>query len=99
MDDLCRPSVQPTNCQSGLDAVVGDQVRWIGVGERDAGGGDLVACVDSGRDFEVEGEELGEKVHLGAEAVGVEDGGIECGVGVFQRVFAGEFEGVAIVRR
>jgi hypothetical protein len=41
----------------------------------------------------VEGEKLGEEVGFGGEAVGVEDGGVEGGVGVLERVFAGEFEG------
>ena len=60
---------------------------------RDAGGGDGFAPFDAGGDFLVEGEELGEEVGLRREGEGGEDGGIEGGVGVFERVCAGEFEG------
>ena len=41
----------------------------------------------------VEGEELGEQILFGTEAVGGEDGGVERGVGVLQRIRAGQFEG------
>ncbi len=57
------------------------------------GGGDWGALVDFGGDFEVEGEELGEEVFLWIEAVGGQDRRIEGGVGVFEGVGAGEFEG------
>jgi hypothetical protein len=33
-----------------------------------------------------------EEVFLGGEAVGGEDGGVEFGVGVFERILAGQFE-------
>jgi hypothetical protein len=45
-------------------------------------------------DGEVELEELGEEVVVRAEAVGVEDGGVEGGVGVLEGGLAGELEGV-----
>ena len=51
-----------------------------------------MALIDLPRDGEVEVEELLEEVFAGAEAVGVEDSGVEGGVGVLERVAAGEFE-------
>jgi len=75
-----------------LDAVGGDEGLGIWEVGRDAGGGDGFALFDAGGHGEVEFEELREEVLLGGEAVGGEDGGIECGVGVFERVVAGEFE-------
>lgn len=62
--------------------------RDLGVGDigRDAGGGDGVVVVDVRGDFEVEVEELLEEVFFRSEAVGGEDGGVEGGVRVFERV-------------
>jgi hypothetical protein len=75
------------------DAVVRDERGGVAVGERDAGGGDGVAGFFAAGDAEVEVEELGEEVGFGQEVVGGEDGGVEGGVGVFEGVLAGEFEG------
>ncbi len=66
---------------------------WVAIGGRDAGGGDGLAGFFAAGDFEVQGEEPGEEVLFGIEAVGVEDGGVEGSVGVFERGSAGEFEG------
>lgn len=77
----------------GADAVVGDEGLQVGKTCRDAGGGDGLGTVDFGGDFEVEGEELGEKVGFGIEAVGGQHSGVEGGVGVLEGVGAGEFEG------
>jgi hypothetical protein len=76
----------------GADAVVGDERFGVGEIGWDAGGGDGVVAVDALRHFEVEVKELLEEVAFGGETVGGEDGGVEGGVGVFQRVVAGEFE-------
>ena len=75
------------------NAVARNEAFTISIIRRNAGGGDGFAPFDAGGDFLVEGEELGEEVGFGGEAVGGEDGGIERGVGVFERVRAGEFEG------
>src|SRR6266567_5079756 len=56
------------------------------------GGGDGLAGGDSGGDVEVEFEELGEEVFFGGEAVGGQYGGVERGVGILERILAGEFE-------
>jgi hypothetical protein len=49
-------------------------------------------AVDFGGDGEVKGEDLGQQVVLGIEAVGVEDGGIEGSVGVPERVLARQLQ-------
>lgn len=77
---------------SGLNAVVGDEVGGVAVGGGDAWGGNLLAGVDRPSDGEVEVEELLEEVFLRAEATGIEDGGVERGVGVLEGVCAVEFE-------
>ena len=41
----------------------------------------------------VECQELGEQILFRVEAVGGEDGGVKRGVGVFERICAGQFEG------
>jgi hypothetical protein len=43
-------------------------------------------------DLLVQGEELGEQIFLWVEAVGREDGGVERGVCVIERICAGLFE-------
>ena len=48
---------------------------------------------EAGGDLLVKVEELGEEIGLGGEAVGGEYGGIQRGVGVLERIGAGEFEG------
>jgi len=78
--------------RSGLDAVVGDEVSRVAVGGGDAGGGDGLAAGDGGGDGEIEFEELGEAIFFGGDVVGVEHGGVEGGVGVFEGVPAVEFE-------
>lgn len=77
---------------SGLDAIVRDEVGGVAVGLGDSGGGDGFTLVDCLRDREVEVEKLLEKVFLCGEAVRVEDGGVEGGVGIFEGVCAREFE-------
>ncbi|MGO8927576.1 MAG: hypothetical protein ACLQU3_11880 [Limisphaerales bacterium] len=57
-----------------------------------AGGGDGFPTLDPAGDFQVQGEELGEQILLGAEAVGGENGGVQGGVGVFEGIGAGEFQ-------
>ena len=42
---------------------------------------------------QVQFEKLGQQVLLGGKAVGGEDGGIQAGVGDFERVRAGQFKG------
>ena len=66
----------------------GFRLRAVG---GDAGGGDGFGAIELRGDLLVQGEELGEEVGLGGKAVGREDGGIEGGVGVLERVGAGEF--------
>src|ERR1039458_8493857 len=75
------------------DAVLGDESLELSEARRDTWRGDRFAFRNSLGDFEVQGEELGEQILLGAEAVGGEDGGVQGGVGVFEGVGAGEFEG------
>jgi hypothetical protein len=41
-------------------------------------------------------EKLGQQILLGGETVGGEDGGVQGGVGVFERVRAGQFEGAGV---
>lgn len=60
--------------------------RWY------SGRGHRFGSVDAARDRKVQGKKLGEDVILGGEAVGVEGGGGEVGVGVLERVLAGEFQ-------
>ncbi len=67
------------------DAVAGDKCCRVAIGRRDAGGGDGLAGFFAAGDFEVQGEELGEEVLFRVEGVGVEDGGVEGGVGVLER--------------
>ena len=80
-----------------LDAVGGEEGLGVGEVGRDAGGGDGFALVDAGSDGEVQVEELLEEVLLGGEAVGGQHGGVEFGVGVFERIVAGEFECATIL--
>ena len=67
---------------SGFGNVGGDAGRGYGLGFFEALG-----------DGQVQVEKLGQQVLLGGEAVGGEDGGVQGGVGVFERVRAGQFEG------
>ncbi len=76
-----------------LDAVVCDVGGAFFWRQGQAGGGDGFCGGEAGGDLLVEGEELGEEVGLGVEAVGGEHGGIQRGVGVLERIGAGEFEG------
>jgi hypothetical protein len=71
-------------CQS--DAVVGNESFWLGKTCRNAERGDGFAALDLAGDFQVQGEELGEQILLGVESVGVEDGGVQGSVGVFESV-------------
>lgn len=73
--------------------VSGKQRFQPGVGGGDAGGGDGLLLAQAVGDFAVEGEQLFEQVFFGAEAVGGEDGLVERGVGVAQRVLAGQVKG------
>lgn len=75
------------NAHSGLDGVFGDEGGWVAVGWGDARGGYFFTAVDAGSHVQVEGEDLGEEVPVGIEAVGVEDGGVECCVGVSELMF------------
>ena len=59
---------------------------------RNAGRGDGFATLDLAGDFQVQGEELGERVFLGGEALGGEDDGVQGGMGVFEGIGAGQFE-------
>ena len=54
-----------------LDAVGGDERGGVGVGGRDAGGGDRLVAVDTGGDFEVQVEKPAEQVGLGVRDRGV----------------------------
>lgn len=80
------------NCR-WLDAVIRDVSRAFLWRQGLAGGGDGISGGEAGGDLLVEVEELGEEVRLGGEAVGGEHGGIQRGVGVLERIGAGEFEG------
>ena len=64
-----------------FDAILCHQFLHVGILLRHAGGDNLFASFNLRGDFLVEGEELGEQIFLGAEAVGGEDGGVERGVG------------------
>ncbi len=74
-------------------AIVGKQRFRPAVGGRDAGGGDGLVVAQALGDLGVEGEQLFEQGFFGAETVGGEDGFVERGVGVAQRVLAGQVEG------
>ncbi len=58
-----------------------------------AGGGDGFALLNLRGDLLIEGEELDEQILFRTEAVGGEYSGVERGVGVFQRIRVGPFEG------
>src|ERR1035438_10254894 len=73
------------------DAVLGDESLDLSEARRDARRSDRFAFLNSLGDFQIQGEELGEQILLGAEAVGGEDGGVQGGVGVFEGIGAGEF--------
>jgi hypothetical protein len=70
------------------DAVVRHQSLGLGKTGRDAGPGDGFALLDALGGFQIQGEELGEQILLGAETVGGEDGGVQGGVGVFEGIGA-----------
>ncbi len=74
------------------DAVVGDERRRIWKVGRNARGRDGVATFDAGGDFKVQVKQLLKEIFLGGKAIGGQDGGVERGVSVFERVLAGEFE-------
>ncbi len=76
-----------------MDGIFRDQRGGVAIVGRDAGGGDGLAFFEAGGDGEVQIQQLLEEVGLGVEAVSDEDGGGEGGVGVFEGVLAGEFEG------
>ena len=77
----------------GADAVGGN--RSLGVWKRgwDAGRGYGLGLFEALGDGQVQFENLGQQVFFGGETVGGEDGGVQGGVGVFQRVRAGQLEG------
>ena len=78
-------------CSWWRDAILRYQLLRGGVIPGHAGGGDGFAAFDSGGDLLVQ-EELGEQILRGAEAAGVEDGGVQRGMGVVKRIRAGQFE-------
>ena len=65
-----------------FDAILRHQLLRVGIILWHAGGGDCL----------VQREELGEQIAFGIESVGGEDGGVERGVGVAQRIRAGQFQ-------
>jgi hypothetical protein len=75
-----------------LDAVVRDERPRVAVGRRHTGGRHRLAAVDAGGDFQIQGQQLRQQVRAGVEAVGVEDSGVESGMGVLERVLAGQFQ-------
>ena len=77
---------------NSAQAIPGKQCFRPAVAGGDAGGGDGLVVAQVVGDFAVEGEQLFEQIGFGAEAVGGEDGGVERGVGVAQRVPAGQVE-------
>ena len=90
---LLAPGVTLLSDWSWLDAICRHKFFGIGISGRDAGGGDGFAALNFCGHFLVQREKLGEQIAFGGEAVGGEDGGVQCGVGVFQRICAGQFEG------
>ena len=74
----------------GSNAIVREEGFGFGETGRDAGRGDGFAFFDLGGDFQIQGEELSKQILLGAETAGGEDGGVQDGVGVFERVGAGD---------
>jgi hypothetical protein len=75
------------------DAIVGDKrLRFRKLG-RNARRGNWFFTVDPCRDIEIQIQELFEQIFLGRKAVSFEDGRIERGVSILERVLAGEFEG------
>jgi hypothetical protein len=75
------------------DAIFCHEVLCIGIVLRHAGSGDALTLLDGRGDLRVQREELGKQILLGAEAIGVEDSGVQRGVGVPQRIRAGQIEG------
>src|ERR1035441_4204412 len=87
---LCNLSLQNLNIgeqetliQAFLrfNAIFCHQFCGVGVIPGHAGGGDGLAGLDAGGDFEIQGEELGEQVLFRGKAVGGEGGGVEGGGG------------------
>ena len=74
------------------DTILRHQFLRIGIILGDAGGNYSFAFFNLGGDGEVQGKELGEQILFGAEAVGGEAGGVQRGVGVLERIRAGQFE-------
>ena len=91
LDLLCAQMVG-ISTMIPAQTIIGKQNFRLAVAGGDAGGGDGVLPAQSFGDFAVEREQLFEQVFLGAETVGGEDGGVERGVGVAQRVPAGQVE-------
>jgi hypothetical protein len=75
------------------DAIVADQGLGVWGRGGDAGRGDGFDLFEPLSDGQVQFEKLGQQVLFGGEAIGGEDGGIQGGVGVLERVCAGQFEG------
>jgi hypothetical protein len=77
----------------GSDAVFGDECRRVAIGGRHAGRGDGLAGLFSLGDGAVQVEQLGKQVFLRVKPIRRENGGVEGGVGVLERVLAGRFQG------
>lgn len=77
---------------AGLNAVVRDERLGVRVVGRNPRGNDGLAGVDPAGDFEVQFEQLGEQVFLRAKTERGQHGGVELGVGVLQRIRAGQFQ-------
>jgi hypothetical protein len=77
---------------SGSNAIIRHELLRVGIGRGNARRGDGLILLFHRGHGQVQFEQLREQVFLGVEAVGGEDGGVEGGVGVFQRMRAGEFE-------
>jgi len=77
----------------GLDAILRHQFLRVGIILGHAGRNNCFSFFNLRGDVLVEGEELGEQIFLRVEPSGGEDGGVERGVGVLQRIRAGQFEG------
>ena len=75
------------------DAIVGDQSLGVWKRGGNAGRGYSFSIFEALGDGQVQFEKLGQQVLFGGEAVVREDGGIQGGVGVLERVRAGQFEG------